>query len=156
MQAGLVSTGVKRVACAKSPIHKALSWAVKADHMTEEVAPLIDATRFSAMAGSLPDESLRDILENFWTSFRTLAQDFANQAAAGDIDGMSRTAHAIKGAAANIGAMRLSAVAAGFERDCRNDSEPPAAAAAQKLAELVEATRQKVEADLSSLRAKAD
>lgn len=114
--------------------------------MSDSDKPILDRERFCAMAGSLSDAELTGILEQFWNSFYALAKEFGSQLQAGDRAGAARTAHAIKGAAANIGAARLSAFAAGCERACLDGSAGLAEQGAQ-LARLIDRTREFVERD---------
>ena len=65
-------------------------------------------------------EGTQEILDAFWRSTTELLETLALQVTQGSLELAARTAHAVKGSAANIGAHRLSETATAIEKACKD------------------------------------
>lgn len=79
-------------------------------------APLIDLNVLGPLLESVGVEQLQPAIDAFKDSSRDLTAQIKAATAGGDTDEARRLAHALKGAAANIGAVRLSRIAYLIER----------------------------------------
>ncbi len=80
-------------------------------------------------------ELLEDVIELFKESMPERLEEYAKGEAAGDREAISRAAHAIKGSAANISAMRLCKIAGFIETQARNGESEDFAAGLASLRE---------------------
>lgn len=71
----------------------------------------LDPDTIGQLAGALPPSELAPILRSFETDLARLARAYEAAAAAADAEAARRTAHALAGTAAGIGARRLEAAA---------------------------------------------
>lgn len=81
--------------------------------------PLLDREQIDSLLAAAGVAGTRDILDAFWRSTDTLFQALRDQLARGDLAEAARTAHALKGSALNVGALRLSGGARAIELSCR-------------------------------------
>lgn len=65
-------------------------------------------------------EGTREILDAFWRSTTELLETLSSQVTQGSFELAAKTAHAVKGSAANIGAHRLSETATAIEKACKD------------------------------------
>jgi signal transduction histidine kinase/CheY-like chemotaxis protein/HPt (histidine-containing phosphotransfer) domain-containing protein len=101
-------------------------------------APLVDARQVEEIWGGMEPEVYAEIVQVFLGELEQRLARLARAAAAGESEVLSRQAHAIKGAAANVGALPLSAAAAELERDPGGDDP---AATSRRVAALDDLAR---------------
>lgn len=77
--------------------------------------PEIDTAAVQALVGAVGENVFRDMRVQFEADLRRLVETYWIAVDRGDLADARATAHALKGAAANIGLMRLSALAAELE-----------------------------------------
>ncbi|MBA2962814.1 MULTISPECIES: response regulator [Ramlibacter] len=109
----------------------------------EEDGPLMDFARLEEFK-EFDDEELsmtRQVVELFVADAPERLAAVEAAVAAGDAQALGRAAHALKGAASNVGAVALSHAASALEADARAGLPPDAAAAAERLRELWDRTR---------------
>jgi len=68
-------------------------------------------------------DNTKEILEAFWRSTENLINQLQSQIAIGDTTSARQSAHAIKGSAANVGALVLQNVAAEIENSCHDGDD---------------------------------
>lgn len=107
---------------------------------TEQIDGLIDA------AGV---DGAREILDAFWRSTTELLQQLEQEVAAGDFASGARTAHGVKGSAANVGAQRLSDRAAALEIACKDNDDKSAAMGMEALKDDFAGVRTAFEAHIN-------
>ncbi|MBL4619326.1 MAG: Hpt domain-containing protein [Marinicaulis sp.] len=78
-------------------------------------------------------DGTREILDAFWRSTTNLMEQLTEQVSQNTLDLAAQTAHAVKGSAANIGALRLSNTATEFENACKRADLDAAKTALQSL-----------------------
>ena len=94
--------------------------AFNTDNDAESDAPLLDAAQLDGLIAVAGVDGTREILGAFWRSSDSLIatlKDQLQKAAAADA---GRTAHALKGSALNVGAVRFSGSIRRIEECCRN------------------------------------
>lgn len=96
----------------------------------------IDCGQIDGLVEAAGVDGALEILAAFWRSTDSLLGSLKTQLTANDQTEASRTAHAIKGSALNVGATRLSDAIRAIEECCRRSDTAAA------LALLVEAERQ--------------
>lgn len=90
----------------------------KADRPEAE-KPAIDREQIAGLLAAAGTSGAREIISAFWKSTDGLLETLKLQLAAGRLDEAARTAHALKGSALNVGALRISSAARGVEEACR-------------------------------------
>lgn len=105
--------------------------------------PLVDARQLGEIRDGMEPEIYREIVQIFVAEMEQRLDRMARAATDGEGQTVRRQAHAIKGAAANLGALPLSAAAASLERD-PGDDDP--VAARQRIAALDDLARRTVAA----------
>ncbi|MFO1060335.1 MAG: ATP-binding protein [Dongiaceae bacterium] len=110
---------------------------------TAPAAPLIDAAQVGEIWGGMEPEIYREIVQVFIAELEQRLTRMESAAAVGESQALARQAHAIKGAAANVGALPLSAAAAELERDPATDDP---AAARRRVATLTDLARRTMNA----------
>jgi HPt (histidine-containing phosphotransfer) domain-containing protein len=93
---------------------------------------------------------VQDILDAFWRSTDDLSANLKVQIAAGEFTEAARTAHAIKGSAANVGAQLLAEAARDIETYIKSDRKAGPEAALDRLARIYAETRAALEAHLAA------
>jgi len=93
---------------------------------------IVDFSQIDALLNAAGRDGVLDILQAFWRSTDELAAQLARQLEEGDLNEAARTAHAIKGSAANVGASSLAFSARAIEACCR-DGDAVAALAAIEI-----------------------
>ncbi len=86
----------------------------------------IETDQLNGLIAAAGVDGAREILNAFWQSTEELLDVLSKQVNAGDLELASKTAHAIKGMAANVGAARLSSTASDLEVACKNHSRDAA------------------------------
>lgn len=77
---------------------------------------MIDASILDELKSFAGAEACAAILEAFWEGADELVAAMQAAHAAGNLDGLSRAAHSLKGAALNVGAAEAAAIAKSLER----------------------------------------
>ena len=101
------------------------------DAQTIGLAP-IQLDQIESLIAAAGVDGTRAIMEAFQRSTVELLSSLSNGVEGGSLDDAYRTAHAVKGYAANVGAQLLSETAAAIERACKAGD---AATAAERLAD---------------------
>lgn len=104
--------------------------------------PLIESEQIMALASSAGVEMARTILDAFWTSNDELLTAIARHLSTGDLDELRKSAHALKGSAANLGATRVSETARKIEYGARDNDLESVKNGFISLPVLIEDTRQ--------------
>lgn len=104
-------------------------------------AALVDFAQIDALLGAAGRDGVNDILRAFWRSTENLAQQLQIQLAESNFVEAARTAHAIKGSAANVGAHKLAGAARQLEIACKNCDLPAAAGTLREIRDAYEKTR---------------
>jgi len=99
---------------------------------TDQIDSLINA---AGIAGA------QEILNAFWRSTETLLDALAEKVRAGNFEDAAKTAHALKGSAANVGAKRLADAAQTVETACKRSDMKGALAALSETNENVAAVK---------------
>ena len=82
--------------------------------------PVLDREQIDGLIAAAGVDGAREILATFWRSTESLMAALKAQLIEGDLEEAARTAHALKGSALNVGAMRLSCSARSVEDACRS------------------------------------
>jgi HPt (histidine-containing phosphotransfer) domain-containing protein len=94
---------------------------------------LVDFSQIDALLDVAGRDGVDDIMCAFWRSTDGLARQLKLQIAEGNYSEAARTAHALKGSAANVGACLLAAAARSVELCCKASDEPGAIVALEDL-----------------------
>ena len=117
---------------------------------SQEVSgPAIEADQLESLIEAAGVDGLNDILDAFWRSTDNLLEAIEKQIADGDLDEAAKTAHAIKGSAANVGASLLAAVAKRMECACRENDNSTLVQSTSNAREAVHKTRDAISALVS-------
>lgn len=111
---------------------------VTADGDTDD---LVDFSQIDALIEVAGAEGVNEILRAFWRSTDELSALLKAQLGGASLADASRTAHAVKGSAANVGANLLSNAAKDIEGCCKAGDAAGAAAALRRLETAYEQTR---------------
>jgi HPt (histidine-containing phosphotransfer) domain-containing protein len=95
-------------------------------------------------------DGVKDILAAFWRSTDELSADLSRCAATGEYSQAARTAHALKGSAANVGAQRLSEAARDVELKSKNGDLAAMRDAVERLAAIYCETRAALEGHVNA------
>jgi PAS domain S-box-containing protein len=90
-----------------------------------ESVPILDMESLSESLGLSADSGLRDIISLFLVDSRGRLETLSRQQSERDLPGMRATAHALKGASANIHAERIRSYATVIEDLTRSQQMPP-------------------------------
>lgn len=82
-------------------------------------AALIEREQLEGLIAAAGPDATGQIIAAFVRSTESLLSDLRQQAADGDFRAARCTAHAIKGSAANMGAVELARAAGGLEANCK-------------------------------------
>ncbi len=85
--------------------------------------PLIDQDTLDELRDILGTEMVISLFEEFDTSLDTVADDFTDAHDSADLDQIKRLGHSLKGSAGNLGAKRLSELAATIEQAAHRELE---------------------------------
>ncbi|MBB5518376.1 Hpt domain-containing protein [Amphiplicatus metriothermophilus] len=80
---------------------------------------IIDTSQIDGLVEAAGPEGAAEILAAFWRSTDELLARLARQLKEQDVEEASRTAHALKGSALNVGAAKFSDLARAIEEGCR-------------------------------------
>ncbi len=89
------------------------------------------------MLESLLGKDFPDVLETFLDDAPKRLAALERAFADGDLPGMERAAHTLKGAASNLGAVELTECCAQLVRDCRSGAAPHAEAQVSAIREAL-------------------
>lgn len=104
-------------------------------------AELVDFSQVDALLDVAGRDGVDDIMRAFWRSTDDLSRQMRLQIGGGNYADAARTAHAIKGSAANVGACLLAAAARSVELCCKTGDEAGALAALESLDRTYAQTR---------------
>ncbi|MEE2692882.1 MAG: Hpt domain-containing protein [Pseudomonadota bacterium] len=111
----------------------------------DEGESCIDHSQIDGLVAAAGVDGALEILAAFWRSTESLLEALRSQLAAAAADEASRTAHALKGSALNVGAVRFSNTVREIEECCRAQDSARAltliAVAEGAYAETVDAFR---------------
>ena len=79
----------------------------------------LDLDQIEGLIAAAGVEGARDILNAFWRSTETLLDSVDDHLASADYSGAAAAAHALKGAAANVGAAEIVDAARAIEAGCQ-------------------------------------
>ncbi len=108
-------------------------------------ALLLESEQIDSLLDVAGVVGVRDILDAFWRSTDELSADLARCVATGDCFAAARTAHALKGSAANVGAQRLAEAAREVETHTKTGDLVAARDAIVRLAAIYRETRAALE-----------
>ncbi|MFN3960705.1 MAG: Hpt domain-containing protein [Parvularculaceae bacterium] len=103
--------------------------------------PLIESEQIDSLLDAAGVDGVKDILEAFWRSTDQLSADLARCIETGACADAARTAHALKGSAANVGANRLADAARRVEALSKNGDLAGVTSAVDRLAAIYRETR---------------
>lgn len=89
------------------------------DKVLDDRLEHIEIDQLDGLIAAAGVDGAREILNAFWRSTQELLDALAAQVNDGSLDLASRTAHAIKGMAANVGASKLAQAASDLEKICK-------------------------------------
>lgn len=88
----------------------------------DSATQLLDREQIDSLVAAAGVEGARDILDAFHRSTVELLNKLKDELGRGDLGEASRTAHALKGSALNVGALALSNAARVVEDACKTDN----------------------------------
>ena len=97
----------------------AISGVNDVDATGPDSAAVIEKEQLEGLLQVAGPAGVRDILEAFWRSTDELFHSIAQDIRLGQYEDAARGAHALKGSAANVGALLLTATARALESGCR-------------------------------------
>ncbi len=106
-----------------------------------DTAALVDYTQIESLLDIAGRTGVDEILRAFWRSTDDLALRLKTQIDCGDFVEASRTSHAVKGSAANVGANALADAAKEIEHSCRELNAEGAVRALARLRFIYEQTK---------------
>lgn len=113
---------------------------------------IIDWSQIDGLIEVAGVTGVREILDAFWRSTEELSAALKSQIAAGDFAAAARTAHAIKGSSANVGAQMLADAAREIEVYAKSNELKAPEAALATLSRIYGETRAALEARLTETR----
>lgn len=108
-------------------------------------ATLIESEQIDGLLEIAGVDGVKEILDAFWRSTDQLSADLARSVRDGEFAAAARTAHALKGSAANVGANRLAEAARVVEARTRSGELSEAKEAIERLAAIYRETREALE-----------
>lgn len=112
--------------------------------------PVLELEQIDGLVAAAGVAGAQEILRAFWQSTETLLEALETQVAAQDAEQAARTAHALKGSAANVGARRLAELARRIEECCKSANDGDLSHCLDKAAEVFADTRSAFEAHLAA------
>ena len=113
------------------------------DLQVEQIDSLVDAAGL---------DGTRDIMDAFWRSTQSLLSEMETHLSAADFGETIKSAHSLKGSAANIGAVKLAATASAIETACRSEDLQNAGESLTLAREDFAKTRASIEARLDAIK----
>jgi HPt (histidine-containing phosphotransfer) domain-containing protein len=110
--------------------------------MTDNVlTTIIEPEQIETLVASAGVEMTQTILDAFWTSNQEILVNLQSQLAGGDLDEAAKSAHALKGSAANLGAVVLAEQARLLEIACQAMEAPSAREVMEAIPDSISRTR---------------
>ncbi len=109
--------------------------------MDQGNASMIDAEQLGGLLEAAGLDGLNAILDAFWRSTDDLLAALKAETDARDVDQAAKTAHAVKGSAANVGAHALAEAARLVENACRDQDFQALDSAVAAVSNAYAATR---------------
>ena len=110
----------------------------------------MDFSQIDALIEIAGREGVCEILQAFWRSTDSLASLLKTLLDEGNLVEAAKTAHAVKGSAANVGANLLASAARSLEVDCKSANFTEAAEALTRLLAAYEETRKALTAHVGA------
>lgn len=111
--------------------------AVSAQNLAEH----LELDQIDGLIAAAGVDGTKEIMATFWRSTSELLDTLASQIEQNALNGAAATAHAIKGSAANVGALRLANAASQLEDVCKCEAADQARATMQVIREEFAAVR---------------
>ena len=111
---------------------------------------LVDLSQIDALLEAAGRDGVNDIMLAFWRSTDNLTRQLRTEIDNDKLIDAARTAHAIKGSAANVGASRLSSFARSVETGCKMNDAAAAIVALDDLLRAYEDTRRVLTAHIDA------
>ena len=105
------------------------------------VMSALEFEQLNGLVAAAGAEGVREIINAFWRSTDSLAEALLGQIESGNLDEASRTAHAIKGSAANVGATLIADSAREVENAARSGAHGDLIDASEDLKKAINETR---------------
>lgn len=110
--------------------------------MTDNIPQdLIENEQFQSLADMAGVEAVQAILEAFWKSNHELLKEIKEHLAEEDFSNTAKAAHALKGSAANLGAVQITDRARRLERACKESDKHTALVLLGQLNTDIQTTR---------------
>lgn len=119
-------------------------------NIASEQPDLVDFSQIDALLDAAGRDGVNDIMLAFWRSTEKLTRQLRTEIDTEKLIDAARTAHAIKGSAANVGASRLSSSARSVETGCKMNDAAAAIVALEDLVRTYEATRRVLTAHINA------
>jgi HPt (histidine-containing phosphotransfer) domain-containing protein len=119
-------------------------------NIAREQADLVDFSQIDALLDAAGRDGVNDIMLAFWRSTEKLTRQLRTEIDNDKLIDAARTAHAIKGSAANVGASRLSSSARSVETGCKMSDAVAAIAALDDLLRVYEDTQRVLTAHINA------
>lgn len=103
--------------------------------------PVLEFEQLNGLVAAAGAQGVREIIDAFWRSTDSLINTLDEQIAAGDMDELAKTAHAIKGSAANVGATLVADAARNVEAASREGAHGDLVDSVEDLRKAVDETR---------------
>lgn len=113
-------------------------------------ASLLELEQIDSLLEVAGVDGVNDILAAFWRSTDELSADLSRCVASGECTQAARTAHALKGSAANVGAILLSEAARDVEAHSKTGDLVAARDALERLVKIYRETRAALESHISA------
>ncbi|MFQ5562101.1 MAG: Hpt domain-containing protein [Parvularculaceae bacterium] len=112
--------------------------------------PVLELEQIDGLVAAAGVAGAQEILQTFWQSTESLLEHLVVQIGEGDAEQAAKTAHALKGSAANVGARRLAELAKNIEECCMKADRGDPAHCLGKAQEVFAETRSAFEAHLAA------
>ena len=119
-------------------------------HMAFNGPAILEVEQIDGLLEAAGTDGVREIMSAFWRSSDALTLGLSTHLDTEDTTGAARTAHALKGSAANVGACQLADCARLIEDHCKSGDLQAAKEALVKLSLIYQETRAAVESHLIS------
>lgn len=117
------------------------------DVQTSQVfdGPAIEDEQLATLLEVAGPEGVREIMDAFWRSTEDILQAVSKQIDSGDFDEAYKSAHALKGSAANVGASLLASIARSIEGACKESDTDLLTKRVNEVNDAVKVTKAAVE-----------
>lgn len=107
----------------------------------EQAMSILEFEQLNGLVAAAGAEGVREIINAFWRSTDSLIEALAEQIAQANPEEAARTAHAIKGSAANVGATSIASAARAVEMAARAGTPGDLVDATEDLRRATDETR---------------